>query len=447
MKRLCTVIILLVLALSSYANSIDRRIQALLDDLAKKYLLTQDTLVSKKTVTLVEIKNISPVAAKNFVGEAVAERIKAATQDSLVFTYVDRELLEEALEEIELSLSDFSEGSTVEVGRIEEVELLLSGSIIEEGEDFLVTLQLVDVETTTLVAVSKTRFAVQELVEVGSQYAYTYITANGIGTSLLFSPAHFLVYPAQAKVRHGDDIYHAFAMSGRFSYRLSRRWKVGLDVSFSTHDVYYGSLPFSAVQNVPQEGKNYANTLGYITQSGNVVEVGDPDYNAAYVDNIAVNYSVNQQPLSFSLPFAYVHSFGNRLNISAGLGPTVQLMHYQQVYDSIPVLVGDLVAIRRKEISMWFVGLGAQASLELEYFFLPRIALNVGGSFLYAFLLPQAERQAHCTTSGEWYYSRNDFSYEAFLLDPFQTINGEELDENLYNHGYGRLYAGISMYF
>lgn len=51
------------------------------------------------------------------MGEAVAERLKTAAQDSLVFTYVDRELLEEALEEIELSLSDLTEGSTVELGR------------------------------------------------------------------------------------------------------------------------------------------------------------------------------------------------------------------------------------------------------------------------------------------------------------------------------------------
>jgi hypothetical protein len=220
-------------------------------------------------------------------------------------------------------------------------------------------------------------------------------------------------------------------------------WKVGLDVSFSTHDVYYGSLPFSAVQNVPQEGKDYAYTLGYITQDGTV----NTTPNQTYIENIAVNYSVNQQPLSFSLPFSYVHSFTNRLNLSAGIGPVVQAMHYQQVYDAIPVLVGDLVAIRRKEISMWFVGLGAMANVELEYFFLPRIAVNMGGSFLYAFLLPQRERQAHCTTSGEWYYSRDDFSYEAFLLDPFKTINGDELDENLYDHGYGRIYTGISIYF
>jgi hypothetical protein len=326
-----------------------------------------------------------------------------------VFTYVDRELLEEALEEIELSLSDFTEGSSVEVGRIEEVEFLFTGSVIEEGEDFLITVQLVDVETTTLVAVSKTFFAKAELIEVGSQYA--------------------------------------FALGGRLSYRLSRTWKVGLDVSFATHDVYYDNMPFKDIQNVPQEGKDYAYTLGYITSDGDVVEWGTPEHVATYVEDIAVNYSISQRPISFSLPFSYVMSFGNRLNISAGLGPTIQLMHYKQIYDSVPVLVGDLVAIRRKEISMWLVGLGAQAGLELEYFFLPRIALNVGANFLYAFLLPPTERQANCTTSGEYYYGRDNFSYEAFLLDPFQTIDGRELDENLFSTGYGRVFAGLSIYF
>jgi len=104
-----------------------------------------------------------------------------------VFTYVDRELLEEALEEIELSLSDLTEGSTVEVGRIEEVELLLSGSVLEEGQDFLVTLQLV----------SKTRFAKEELIEEGNRVAYAYVMANGIGSGVVFSPGYWFVYPQE----------------------------------------------------------------------------------------------------------------------------------------------------------------------------------------------------------------------------------------------------------
>ena len=442
MKRLCIAIFLLFMALSSYANAIDRRIQALLDDLAKKYLLTQDTLVSKKTVTLVEIKNIAPLAAKNYVGQAVAERLKTAIQDSLVFAYVDRELLEEALEEIELSLSDFTEGSTVEVGRIEEVELLLTGSVLEEGEDFLVSLQLVDVETTTLVAVSKTRFAKAELIEIGSQYAYTYITANGIGTSLNVTPAWFMILPVEKMVKHGDDMYHSSAFGGKLAYRLSRSWKVALEVGGELHYVFYDEPTYGSMQNLPSGAIPTAAGIDFLQDDGTPV-----DLDAGQVSAFTVHYAVQQFPLSFSLPVSYVYSIGYKMNISAGIGPSIQAIQYIQTYDDLPVMIGSYVAQRRKEIQMWFVGLGVLANLELEYFFLPRLAVNVGLSWLQSFTLPQREREAKSVDSGEYYYSREDVSYEAFGLDPFMLTNGDELDHTLFNSSYGRLYAGISIYF
>jgi TolB-like protein len=442
MKRLCIASVLLVLASSSFANSIDRRVQALLDDLAKKYLLTQDTLMSKKTVTLVEIKNIAPLAAKNYVGQALAERLKTAIQDSLVFAYVDRELLEEALEEIELSLSDFTEGSSVEVGRIEEVELLLTGSVLEEGEDFLLTLQLVDVETTTLVAVSKTRFAKAELIEIGSQYAYTYITANGIGTSLNVTPAWFMILPVEKMVKHADDLYHSSAFGGKFTYRLSRSWKVALEVGGELHYVFYDEPTYGSMLNLPSFAESNAEKLSFMREDGTIEVPGDVAVGALKVD-----YAVQQRPLSFSLPFSYVYSVGHKLNISAGLGPSIQAIQYVQTYDNLPVMVGSVVAQRRKEIQMWFVGLGILANVELEYFFLPRLAVNVGLSWLQSFTIAQNERQATSKDSGEYYYSRDDVSYEAFGLDPFKQTNGAELDHTLYNTSYGRLYAGISIYF
>ncbi len=455
MKRVLLALKLLAVAFSAQANSVERRIRALADDLAKKYMLTEESLVSKKSVTLVQVKNVSPLAEKNYVGQAVAERIKAAIQDSLVFTYVDRELLEEALEEIELSLSDITEGASVEVGRIEEVELLLTGSVLEQGEDFLVTLQLVDVETTTVAAVSKITLPKAQLIEAGSQYAFAYVMANGIGISLTASPAFFLVYPLQEQVRHGDKRFHGGAFNARLSYRLSRNWKVGLEVEGEFHDVFYDRRKFQDLQNVPTEGKTYAYGLAYIQDDGTIAaadpppppDPSTPGTTAYEIANISVSYSASQRPISISLPFSYVWTPGHRLSVSFGLGPTLQFMNVQQNYDSIPVLVGDAVAVRRKEITMWFTGLGAQGNVDVEYFFLPRLALNVGASFLYARLLPQSEREARCLTSGEYYYNRDDFSYEAFLLDPFLTTDGREIDESIFKTGYAKIYVGVSFYF
>jgi TolB-like protein len=448
MKRLSLSIILLIVAFNANANTIDRRLQALMDDLAKKYLLTQETLVSKKTVTLVEMKNVSPLAAENFVGQALSERIKAAIQDSLVFTYVDRELLEEALEEIELSLSDFTEGSTVEVGRIEEVELLLSGSVLEEGEDFLVTLQLVDVQTTTLVAISKTRFAKAQLIEAGSQYAFTYITANGIGTSLNLTPAWFMILPVQKMVKHADDKYHSTGFGAKFTYRLSRSWKVSLDFSAEGHYVFYDSPTYGSMANIPtgvDGAVDRADNMDYMQSDGTIVPAGS--LSAAQISNFTIHYAVQQIPLSFSLPFSYVFSIGHKLNVSAGIGPSIQAIEYIQSYDNLPVMVGNIFAQRRKEIQMWFMGVGAVANLELEYFILPRFALNVGLSWQQIFTLPQSERQATSVDSGEYYYARDNVSYEAFGLDPFMLTNGDELDHTLFNASYGKIYAGISIYF
>jgi len=247
MKRLSVIIILLIFAWSAYANAVDRRVRALVDDLAKKYLLTQETLVSKKTVTLVEVKNVSPLAEQNYVGQAIAERIKTAIQDSLVFTYVDREVLEEALEEIELSLSDFTEGSSVEVGRIEEVELLLTGSVLEEGEDFLIALQLVDVETTTLVAISKTTLSKADMIEEGNRIAYAYVMANGIGAGLSVSPHYWFVYPQESVVEIGEGDKHALDMGAGVSYRLTKNIKLGLSFSFKQHDLVKDDRQWPAI--------------------------------------------------------------------------------------------------------------------------------------------------------------------------------------------------------
>jgi curli biogenesis system outer membrane secretion channel CsgG len=142
MKRNIVVLIMLASALSVSAVNIERTLRISVEDLAKQYMASTDVLLSKKTVTIVGIKNISDKARNNFVGEGIAEILKSIIHNSLVFSYVDRDLLEQALEEIELALSDItSAGSQVEIGRIEAVNLLLTGSVAEEREDFLVSLQ------------------------------------------------------------------------------------------------------------------------------------------------------------------------------------------------------------------------------------------------------------------------------------------------------------------
>jgi len=447
MKRLGIVIILLILASIAYANSIDRRVRSLLDDLAKKYVLTQQTLVSKKTVTLIEIRNISPLAEKNYVGEAVAERIKTAVQDSLVFTYVDRELLEEALEEIELSLSDFSEGSTVEVGRIEEVELLLTGSVLEEGEGFLITLQLVDVETTTLAAVSQTRFAKTELIEEGNRAAYEYVMANGIGSGLVISPGYWFVYPQEQPVEVGEE-QRKFAFDGgaAVSYRITKNLKVGLSFSVKTHDLLKDDSLYQDIGNIA--GLNIADIAQdyrFYETNGTMHEANS--YPTTYISDQQIDYFLSQQIYTIAPTIAFVWPVTREFNLSFGGGPSVNLINYVQHYDQLLVSVVDGVGFQRRVYENNFLGFGIKAEAGAEYFVLPRFSLNAGLAYNLIFMTNLLEVDASCKTTGDYYYSESLRAVDAFGLNPFELPDGTPLTYDLFSANYLKLYFGASFYF
>jgi TolB-like protein len=444
MKRLSFIIILLIFAWGAYANSVDRRIRVLVDDLAKKYVLTQETLVSKKTVTLVEVKNVSPLAEKNYVGQAVAERIKTAIQDSLVFTYVDRELLEEALEEIELSLSDFTEGSSVEVGRIEEVELLLTGSVIDEGEDFLITLQLVDVETTTLVAVSKTSFAKAELIEEGNRVAYAYVMANGIGAGLSVSPNYWFVYPQESVVEIGEGDKHALDMGAGVSYRLTKNIKLGLSFSFKQHDLVKDDRLYSGMQNNLENYDPGGAAILPLYQKDGIPVTGYP---LAWITDQEIDYFLSQQIATIALTGAFVWPFTREFNLSVGAGPSINIINYVQHYDQILVFVNDGVGFQRRLYQNNFLGLGLKVDVGAEYFVLPRLSINAGLAYHLIFITNLLEVDASCPTTGDYYYSETYRAIDAFGLNPFELPDGTPLTYDLFSANYLKLYVGATFYF
>jgi TolB-like protein len=446
MKRLSVIIILLIFAWAAYANSVDRRIRVLVDDLAKKYVLTQETLVSKKTVTLVEVKNVSPLAEKNYVGQAVAERIKTAIQDSLVFTYVDRELLEEVLEEIELSLSDITEGSSVEVGRIEEVELLLTGSVIDEGEDFLITLQLADVETTTLVAVSKTSFAKAELIEEGNRIAYAYVMANGIGAGLSVSPNYWFVYPQESVVEIGEGDKHALDMGAGVSYRLTKNIKLGLSFSFKQHDLVKDDRLYQDIGNiVGLDIGTIAVDYKFYQSDGTVDDANG--YPPTLMSNQPIDYFLSQQIATIALTGAFVWPFTREFNLSVGAGPSINIINYVQHYDQILVFVNDGVGFQRRLYQNNFLGLGLKVDVGAEYFVLPRLSINAGLAYHLIFITNLLEVDASCPTTGDYYYSETYRAIDAFGLNPFELPDGTPLTYDLFSANYLKLYVGATFYF
>ncbi len=454
MKRILSVILCLLICTSLSAAGIEKALRGGIDSLAEQYIEKAGQLYSRQTVTIVGIENLSEAAEANYVGQGLGEILKPIINDSLVFKYVDRRLLGEALQEIELALSDITAESRIEVGRIEDVALLLTGSVQEEGGDFLVSLQLVDVETTSLAAAALVRIPRQELIAEGQRIAYEFLVANGIGMSVNITPHNSLIVPQEPIVPVGDDQKHAFAFGGVLSYRLSRRWKLALDTSFKMHDLVYDNRTYSEILNNDTVAFSDAQAdYDLIQNDGTLILAGSGA--SAQIANWPISYFLTQQIVSFNPSAGYVLPVTRAFNVSVIAGPVLAYVAYLQNYDAIAVLTPTTsidanappaVKFTRRSYRMNYFGLGAQLKLEAEYFILPRLALNAGVSYQLLRILPPGEVDAYCTTTGEYIYSEDDRALDALGLNPFLMPDGTSLNEDSYSANYFKIYAGLSLY-
>jgi TolB-like protein len=449
MKRILSVMLCLFIAAGLSAAGVEKALRNGIDNLAAQYTEKAGPLYSRQTVTIVGIENLSEAAEANYVGQGLAELLKPIINDSLIFKYVDRRLLGEALEEIELALSDITAESRVEVGRIEDVSLLLTGSVQEEGGDFLISLQLVEVETTSLTAAVQVRIPREELIAEGQRIAYEFLVANGIGMSLNFTPHNSLIVPREPIVPVGDEQKHAAAFGGTLSYRLSRRWKLALDTSFKVHDLLYDNRAYEDLENLPTDPP--IDMAGYDLYANNG-ELVDKATAETMIESWPVSYFLTQQVFSFTPSLSYVLPVTRAFNVSAGAGPVFAYVAYLQNYDAIAVLtpspdpVDPAVRFTRRSYRMDYFGLGAQIKLEAEYFVLPRLAINAGASYQLLHIFPPSEVDAYCTTTGEYIYSEDDRALDALGLNPFLMPDGTPLNEESFSANYFRIFAGVSLY-
>lgn len=457
------ILVFLLLPAMLFSLSVSDSINSLVEELAAEYTsLRSDTpFYSKQTISILEITNASKDAADNYVGEAVEELLKNSISDSLVFKFIDRRALDTAMEEIKLSLTGLTdENDSIEIGNIRGLRLILDGSVTSEDGNFLISLRLIEVETTELIANVSISIPKAEMIELGKQIAYEYVTANGIGSSLFFTPTRYLLIPQDKAVKVGDDLIHAGAFGGRLTYRLGQKWKVSLNIDFKFHDVFFNYRPIGNMANLTAIDDIFLDLdiLGFWQNDGSLdttlydplaVTPGEEDY--AIRDSLKSNYSnyytLSQFTTTAGLVFSYVHSINQKMNISAGLGPHINFMQLRQLYDNVPILINQGIAFKRYEVVMNFIGIGSTAAVDFEYFMLPRFALNIGCTYLFSVMLPPSELDAQSPTTGEYYYSTDNFAIESFGLNPFMMPDGRMVSESLYSPNHFKFYIGFSTYF
>ncbi len=443
------VFLFLFLPVFVFSAEISDILNTLVEQLAEDYAVEYGTnLYSRQTVSIIEIRNTTKEAEDNYVGEAVEELLKNSIADSLVFKLIDRKNLDIAMNEIKLSLSGLTDDKdSPELGKIRGVKLLLDGSVTLDGDNFIINIRLTDVETTAVIASASAEIPKKAMIETSNQIAYEYVTANGIGLSFFITPTRYLVLNESPPVRVGDNEFHSGTGGARLTYRLNRRWKFSIDMDVNVKDVFFDKRTIGSMENLTAFDDVFNSGLtisGFWEKDGSFSEGSNVETELSGDLNY---YTLTQAATNVSFMLSYVYSVNQKFNISAGIGPHINWLRYQQTYDNVPILINEGVAFKRYEVVMNFLGLGGTANINFEYFVLPRFALNFGITGFYSYILPRKDLDAWSPTTGEYYYETDNYAIESFGLNPFMMPDGRYITEDIYPANHIKVYAGASVYF
>lgn len=159
--------------------------------------------LSKVGIGVLAIKADFGDSNSNGIGDILTALIEASVGDSLSFYLVDHGIIKQSLAEIELALSGVSGHTSLVADALEEANFLITGTVSKRGDEYMVSLSLIDTGTMKPVA-----------------------TVDGS-------------FPASALGVYGDAHSKPFGFYGLHS---SAEW--------ATHDVFgpiIGSIGFSAI--------------------------------------------------------------------------------------------------------------------------------------------------------------------------------------------------------
>ncbi len=182
MKRTLVSVILLMVALSAGAQSLNRQIRNLAEDITREYMHSKKDLLIKPRIGIGDFTEESRGAVKNSVGSLISAMLTNALSRSTVFSVIERKNLEALMKEYKLSLSGFTSDATApQLGELQGVELLLLGSVTEAGTTYLISTRLVDVETGKIAATAEVQVGRQEIEAESEKYlASTFQSPYGI---------------------------------------------------------------------------------------------------------------------------------------------------------------------------------------------------------------------------------------------------------------------------
>ncbi|HQU74884.1 MAG TPA: CsgG/HfaB family protein, partial [Calditrichia bacterium] len=210
-----------------------------LESLSMAYNQQYPITESKKGLAILSFRENTESARKNGLGTMMrymmSERV---VKSSRIFYLLERENLDQIMREIDLSQTDrVDKQHMVEMGQLIGAKAFMTGSISEVGNNFVISLGLIDVASATVAATEKIEIPQHDLIERNFTIAMETISQYGLGINFQWSSA-FVDVPTSYFLQF-TDIY--------VNYRpfLWLNFKMGgsvLDMGFDGKDAPAGTI-------------------------------------------------------------------------------------------------------------------------------------------------------------------------------------------------------------
>jgi curli biogenesis system outer membrane secretion channel CsgG len=350
-KLVCLIVLLSACGAFAAANQqeVGRALEKAIEKMIGDYKGKREVLF-KKTAAVLDFEEITTNTRKARVGRSLSDLFTSKLAQTGAFTLVERKKIDAAVRELELGMTGLTEKDTADrIGRLLNADLLIAGTVTEVGENVNINVRLIEVETGEVLSARTAEVARGSVIAETKTANFSYVTKGGIGFGFQFGP---YVYG------YDPDVLGFLAMLGRNSWsavKATGSHYLGVDFKYRIQRW----LMFSA-------------GVGYGT---------GPDYFVFKGYDSQGKYSEYREHLSFlavPLRIYYVQVLTKKLNLFAGLGPTMLLPtiknEWYRYYDSTKTLALPDNPLR----VTYFAGIGA-ISFELgaEYFLSPRFALNL----------------------------------------------------------------------
>jgi TolB-like protein len=246
----------LLLAFSVEAQEgvkIRKQVSGLVQKLAQSYKQGKD-LTAKANVAVADLVNDTDLTKKKHIGQAVRDLIQTEISRSTVFGLVERADLEKVVREQQLQMTGLTDpGSAAKIGQILNADLILSGSVTELGDEFNVTIKLIDVESGQVISetVAINKQDVVDTAEALQNMAYVQKMGLGISLSMLGHTA-FGQFPTYVPASGGGNFAEtavSYPAGVEVRYRITKNFMVGAGLDVISGQVFY--KPNQSWTNLP----------------------------------------------------------------------------------------------------------------------------------------------------------------------------------------------------